>query len=712
MATSKDDKDDITKLAELKKNVEEAHAYFGENITRYEKFMQFVFKSTLDDDRRSTLKDRGMPDLEFNIMECQVNSVKGEFEEQEPSPKLRIADGIPLSMFTPQLMQTMEVLEGHFKSIMSDNKVASVLYKVRSEQLGGGYSVIKVYTDYVNPMSFQQNIYMGKPIDPTLCFFDPLANEPHKGDGGYCGELFPMTRDQFERKFGSKATEKMSFTRPMGETFAGFSWSFLNEKKEIILLCDYYEKKFKSEKICQLSNGHVILKKQYQKLVKTWDEMGFLEQIPSIVEERDTVLETIVRYVLCESEILKVEETDFAYLPLIFVDGNSVQLKQGGSYSQMTKPYSYQTEGMQRLKDYAGQAMGNELENLVQHKFIVPLESIPPDYQGAYQNIQKADTLVYKHFLDTNNPNVILPPPREVMRPPIPPEIFQTFTACDGMMKTILGQYDGADGMASGALSGISFARQSMKSNKASTPFNVGYIQALNRFFQIVLDLIPKYYKTPRSLPILLPDGKHEYVEVNKDGALSMSYDPNFLGVSVTAGVNFEIQKEMALQTLVSLSASMPNFAQFFGQKGLSTLLDNLSIRGADALKQKAAEYEQEQAQAAKQQQQIQQQQFAQQMQQINMQNAQMQKELQAPSANQVAQFMVEEKAKADAATIAIKQRDSETKFLETMSKINNDRIETELKAAEIDAENTRTSVDAMINLANAFDKGHDNMRV
>lgn len=706
------DKDKIEKLDELKKNVEEAHEYFADNITRYEKFMEFVFKSSLNDAERATLKDQGKPDLEFNITESQVNAVKGEFEEQEPSAKLRIADGIPTSMFTPQLIQTMEVLEAHFRSIMSDNKTASTLYKVRSEQLGGGYSVIKVYTDYVSPMSFQQNICMGKPVDPTLCFFDPLANEPHKGDGGFCGELFPLTRDQFERKFGSKATEKMRFTRPMGETFAGFSWSFKNEKKEIILLCDYYEKKFKAERICQLSNGHVILKKEYQKLLKQWDELGILEQVPVVVEERETMLESIVRYVLCESEILKVEETDFAYLPLIFVDGNSVNLKQGGAYSQMTKPYSYQTEGMQRLKNYAGQSMGNELENLVQHKFIVAIESIPTDYQGAYQNVQKADTLVYNHFLDTNNPTVILPPPREVMRPPIPPEIFQTFTACDGMMKTILGAYDGADSMSSGAVSGISFARQSMKSNKASTPFNVGYIQALNRFFQIVLDLIPKYYKTPRSLPILLPDGKHEYVEINNEGALSMNYDPNFLGVSVKAGVNFEIQKEVALQTLVSLSQSMPNFAQFFGQKGLPTLLDNLSIRGADALKQKAAEYEQEQAQVAKQQQQLQQQQMQQQMQQIAMQNAQMQKELQAPSANSVAQFMVEEKSKADAATIAIKQRDSETKFLEAISKIRTDKIDTELKAAQIDAENTRSTVDAMINLATAFNKGNDHMSV
>lgn len=167
-----------------------------------------------------------------------------------------------------------------------------------------------------------------------------------------------------------------------------------------------------------------------------------------------------------------------------------------------------------------------------------------------------------------------------------------------------------------------------------------------------------------------------------------MNYDPNSLQVKVEVGVNFDMQKEIALQTIVSLSQSMPTFAQFFSQKGLQTLLDNIEIRGIDDLKEKANEYEQELAQQQASQQKMQMQQAAMEMQKV-------QKELQSPTAEQLGMMAVQEKAKTDAASIAIKEQEAETKFLEVMSKIQNADVENQLKIAEIQAENTRSLIDA-----------------
>jgi hypothetical protein len=425
-----------------------------------------------------------------------------------------------------------------------------------------------------------------------------------------------------------------------------------------------------------------------------------IEQPPAVVKKRKTMVEKIVRYRFCESMLLDVTETDYKYLPLVFVDGNSVNLKEGGSYMQMTRPYVYHAMGIQRLKNLAGQSLGNELENTIQHKFIVAVESVPEKYLNAYQNVQKADTLMYKHFLDSKNPDVVLPPPREVMRTPIPPQIAETFRMSDEMTQIILGSYDGAAGQNNGQMSGIAFARSAIQSNNASVPFIVGYIKGLNRVAQIIVDLIPKYYRTPRSLPVLLPDGKREYFEINKKGSLYMDYDPNNLQVKVETGVNFAMQKEIALQTIVSLSQTMPSFGQFFSQKGLQTLLDNIEIRGIDDLKEKAVEYEKEQAQMQQMQQQMQMKQIQQQAQQQAMAMQQAQKELQSPTQAQIEIMAIQEKARIDAANLEIKERDSETKFLDVMSKIRNADVQNELKMAEIDAENTRTAVEHTLNVS------------
>lgn len=684
------------RLVELKKSVEEAQEYFRDNVQRYEKFMRFVFKTSLNDMEDGTLADRGMPTIEFNILEAYISRLRGEFAKQQPSLMVRAADGVPLSMLNKEFTATLEVVEAHLRAIFFDGANDMLEYNIYSDLLAGGFSVLKVYTDYINEMSFEQNICIERAFDPTLCVFDPLARTSHKGDGRFCAELYPMTKEEFKDKFGADALEGMKFTRSL----SGFDWSFQNEQEEIVLVCDYYEKQNKKETILKLTNGHSVTAKEYEKFLAEWEERGMIEQPPAVVKKRKTMVEKIVRYRFCESMLLDVTETDYKYLPLVFVDGNSVNLKEGGSYMQMTRPYVYHAMGIQRLKNLAGQSLGNELENTIQHKFIVAVESVPEKYLNAYQNVQKADTLMYKHFLDSKNPDVVLPPPREVMRTPIPPQIAETFRMSDEMTQIILGSYDGAAGQNNGQMSGIAFARSAIQSNNASVPFIVGYIKGLNRVAQIIVDLIPKYYRTPRSLPVLLPDGKREYFEINKKGSLYMDYDPNNLQVKVETGVNFAMQKEIALQTIVSLSQTMPSFGQFFSQKGLQTLLDNIEIRGIDDLKEKAVEYEKEQAQMQQMQQQMQMKQLQQQAQQQAMAMQQAQKELQSPTQAQIEIMAIQEKARIDAANLEIKERDSETKFLDVMSKIRNADVQNELKMAEIDAENTRTAVEHTLNVS------------
>jgi predicted nucleic acid-binding protein len=687
----------VDRLEQLKKSVEEAQEYFCDNFKRYQQFMKFVFKSSLDDTENATLAERGMPTIEFNILEAFISRLRGEFAKQQPSLSVRAADGVPISMLDKQFIATLEVVEAHLRALFFDGSNDMLEYNVYSDLLAGGFSVMRVYTDYVNEKSFEQNICIERVFDPTLCVFDPLARTSHKGDGRFCAELYPMTKEEFENEFGSKITENMQFTRSL----SGFDWSFQNEQEKIVLVCDYYEKQCKKETIVKLSNGHSVTEKEYEKFIAEWETQGIIEQPPVIIKKRRTTTEKIVRYRFCESSLLDVTDTNYRHLPLVFVDGNSVNIKDGGSSYQMTRPYVYHAMGIQRLKNYAGQSLANELENTIQHKFVVAIESIPTDYQDAYQNVQKADTLVYNHFLDTNNPTVTLPPPREIVRTPIPPQIAETFRMSDEMTQIILGNYDAAGGQVSNApMSGIAFARSAIQSNNASVPFIVGYIKGLNRVAQIVVDLIPKYYRTPRSLPVLLPNGKREYLEINKKGSLYMNFDPNNMQVKVETGVNFAMQKEIALQTVISLSQASPAFAQFFNQYGLPVLLDNIDIRGIDDLKEKSEEFQKQlqQQQQMAQKQQMQQMQMQAQQQAMAMQKAQ--QELQSPTQGQIEVMAINEKSKIDAANISIKERDSETKFLELMSKIQSESVQNEIKLAEIDAENSRTAVESVLNIS------------
>src|SRR6185503_12899364 len=228
-------------------------------------------------------------------------------------------------------------------------------------------------------------------------------------------------------------------------------------------------------------------------------------------------------------------------------------------------------------------------------------------------------------------------------------------------------------------------------------PYLIGFIKGLNRVGEIIVDLIPKYYRTPRSLPVLRPNGKREYEIINKRGSLFMNYNPNFLQVKVETGVNFAMQKEIALQTIVKLMQVSPLFAQFINTEGLPMLLDNIDIRGIDELKMKAEQFMKQMKGQQQQAQQTQSQQMQMQQQAAQMALAKQQKELQSPTAEQIKLMELQQQGQVDAANVAIKERDSETKFIETLAKVRNLDVDAELEKSKIDAENARSQVDMVI---------------
>ncbi len=595
------------RLPQLKEMVEASYLYFRKNSERYSEFMRFVFDTSLTSDDITKLISLGKPTLEFNVLEAMVSRLRGEFAKQEPGIMVRAADGVPIEKLTPDFIKMLDVIEAYLREIITDSSNDGLQYNVYTDLLGGGYSVVEMFTDYINNLSFDQQIIARRVFDPTLTGFDPLARESHKGDGNYCFQLYPKSKEEFKEEFGEEATEDMKFSRGIGD----FSWSYNTQKKDIILICDFYEKKRKKIKIVKLTNGHIINKKHYEELLAEWNKREFIEVPPVPIEERESEIEHIVRYRFCETKVLAYDETDYRYLPLVFIDGNSIEIKDhdNNAACQMTRPYAYHAKGIQRLKNFSGQTVGAEIENMVQHKFKVCIEAIPEDFQEAYRNVQQADVLMYNAFYK-DNPEVQLPPPMEIQRTPTPPIVESTFLGSDRVTQAILGNYDSVLGTNDKDISGVGIANGAIQSSAASTPYLMGYIKGLNRICQIAVDLIPKYYVTPRSLPVRTHDGKRSYQLINKksqngqpmQNSIEINYKPHELQVKVEAGVNTSIQKQVALEQIIRMMQASPLFAQFINTSGLETILDNMDIRGIEGLKAKAVEFQEQQKKMAEEQ--------------------------------------------------------------------------------------------------------------
>jgi hypothetical protein len=585
-------------LSIIKKKVRNAHDYFKDNYERYNEFRKFVFESSLTNDEITVLMDINRPQLEFNVLEAYISRLLGEFSKQEPDIEVNAFDEDKADPIT------IKVVEQHLKHVFLDANNEHTRYEVYKDLLSGGFSTLKVFTDYEHPMSMNQVIKIERQ-EPTLTGFDKLARFSHKGDGQFCFQLFPQDSEEFAEEHPEIPISTMSFRRD----FAGFNWSYLNDNSKIIVVADYYEKKRKEETIVQVRDGQVMTMSKYRKLVDEWNE---ITMPPSTIgKPRKTMIESINRYRLIENQVIEYEETDFSHLPLIFVDGNSIMIKtpKNGNIRQVTRPYVYHAKGAQRLKNFAGISLANEIENTVQHKFMVAKEALPKEeiFQAAYKDVQKESVLVYNSVHESNPDLPINNPIREVNRIPAPPEIAQAFTGADSLIQNVLGSYDASLGINNNQLSGLAIVEAASQSNATAMPYIVGGLQGFQRAAQIYVDLMPKYITTPRTLPIIDEEGRRQFVKINQQQGMPMDFDTNVLNVVLKAGASFQVQKSRTIMMVKEMMGMSPLFAQFIAEKGLNFVLDNMEGKGVEQLKSLTNEWTQEyqqEKQAAMQQQQ------------------------------------------------------------------------------------------------------------
>ncbi len=711
-------------FAAKKKNVENWQQYFWDNIQRFHAMTRSVAKTQLTQIDRSILKAQQKPDIEFNMQEASVTRALAECALYEPDPAVRAAPGMLVEQFTPQLLQTMKVIEAHLRAIFSDSMNDSLPYQVFSDLFYGGFSVIRVFREWASSMSFEQNIHIERAFSPTLCFFDPLARKSHKGDGRFAGSQYAMSAQEFTDVYGSKNIGGMKFIRSQSAV-GDLNWSYKSQSEDIVIVADYAEKRWKEEKIVKLSNGQSMTDKKYQKFLEEWNAKETLELPPQPTgRTRKADISTIHNFVICETGILDHEETDLEYFETVFVDGNSKMIFENDQESQFTKPLCLHSQGVQKLMTFTGQSLANEIENRVQSKYMSPIAAINPDYDEAWKNPQKADMLLYNH-VDPQNPSTPLPPPQIINQPPIPMELLNTIRLCEEMSNMILGTFSPGSDLKRADESGIAVARLSMLSNQSIMPYVIGYINSVNHIGKMIIDLIPKTYQSPRSLPVMSAEGQREYIAINSPSGISMDYDPTFLEVVIDARTSFALQKEISLNAVTRLMSASEGFAAFINQQGLMTLIDNLDIRGLEQLKVAAQQYveqQQQQQQQAQEQQQAQQQQqeqmqalsaqMAQNKAQFEIQNDQLrlmaaklelvgkEKEISAPTANEVKVMQIKSDEQIKAGQLALNEKIADDNFVQIIANVQNDKLANQLQTEKVDAENTRTAVESAVRIA------------
>jgi hypothetical protein len=592
-------------LDRLKKNVEGWFRYFRSNNQRYTESRSFLFKTGLDMNDRGIADELQRPQLEVNVLETYVSHMVGEMAKQTPSPSIQ-----PIRQ-DPQLADQAMVIEDHIRYIFTDARPVQI--NAFRNTLSGGFSAVEVGTEYLHPESSQQKICIKSILEDTQVGFDPTAKKSHKGDGRFCFKNVPKTKEDLAAEIPGIDLDEIEFDSALTDRFP---WYYLqpngNANDKIVVICDYFEKKAAYKWLYQCSdpmnpdNTIDMTKDKYDKLLELYAAHGILTAPPVILNKMRRPFVTIVHYQFTGDQVILYEETDYDDLPIVYIDGNSILLTEG----QFTRPYTFHAMDPQRMKNVCAQSIMNDIENMRQTDIFIAKEAIPQESELrlAWLNPQKASAaLAYNYFSETND-GATLPMPQVFQRQQVAPTTLQIYQMMDQSIQATLGSYDAQQGLQND-MSGIAIENGAMQSNNSAMPYIINYVEAMQRVCEIIVGLIPKYYKTLRTIPTINSEGIKGYKVINNtqtNPIFKLEYDRNDLQVDVKMDQNFEVQKARFVQTVGQLMKISPLLNEFFSTDGVPMILDNIQMKDIAKVKQSYSQFAQRKQMQMQQQQKMQ----------------------------------------------------------------------------------------------------------
>lgn len=473
----------------------------------------------------------GRPVLTIDQLSQFVNQVSNDVRMNTPSIDI-IPSGGEANVETAKIFQGL-IKNIEYKSNADDAYDNAVNFAIKC---GIGY--MRVDHDYENEMSFNQELYIERMINPFAVLFDCNSIEADGSDAMYCYILEKMDLEEYKEKY-PKATSTASFK-------VNDHYTSENDQNEITI-AEYFYIEDQEVTIVQDVDGTRILRDD--------------EQVDEGAQTRKTKMRVVHRCKLNGEE--KLEETIFPgdYIPVVPVYGEEAW--EDGKRHLMS--LIRRSKDSQRMFNYWA-SMETELLKRSQKASVVAAEGTTEDYADDYQNPDKAAVLRYKQKDSNGMP---APPPSFVPPVQIPAGIVNARQQATQDIRATMGLYDAFLGQQDNAISGVAINNRQREGNRAVFHFADNLVRSITQVGRILVSAIPQIYDTPRIIRIIGKEETNDLVGINgeyvdgQDEVYSLAkgqYD-----VKVTTGASFSTMRQEASDALMALITGRPDMLSIVG---------------------------------------------------------------------------------------------------------------------------------------------------
>jgi hypothetical protein len=486
---------------------------------------------------------RGLrPCYEYNKVRQHIRQVTNDQRQNRPAIKIRaVEEG------DKDTANTYQGLIRNIESVSNAERAYDTAFEVA---VAGGYGGWRVVAQYADDDAFEQELRIKEVRNPFSLYLDPGAQEWDRRDALYGFVTEILSESEFKIRYPK--AELSSFD---GDAEWANQW-FFDEK---VRVCEYWYKKPYNKTICLLSNGETVDKEQVAPVL---DELA-AEKGVTILREREVQCMKVYQCVVSGAEVLsKPVEWPGKFIPIVPVWGDLVNIEGRDLFSGMVRFSKDAAKGYNFTRTMAVESVANAPK--------APWLVTPKMLEGGLQKVWDEANVENFPYLPFNpDPNVPGGMPKREPPPDVPRSLIELAKLDNDDLKATMGQFDASLGKQGNETSGKAIMARQREGDNA----NFNYIDNLGRAIkytgEILVDLIPHYYDTPRSIRVLGEDGAEKYVQLygeTLDKQTGQKVKVNDLSrgrydVTVSVGPTFATQRMEAAELLTNIMQSAPETA-------------------------------------------------------------------------------------------------------------------------------------------------------
>jgi hypothetical protein len=519
---------------------------------------------------RRERENDGRPVLVINKVLQNIRHVTNDQRQNRPSIKVHPVDD-------HADIDTARIYQGMVRHIEQDSG-ADVAYDTAFEGAAiGGFGYLRVYTEYVDPTSFDQQIRIGHIENPFSVYFDPNAKNPDGSDANWAFIVEDVPEDDYKSEFKDS------------ELASNAHWDMVGNEndwvqKDSVRIAEYFYKEFKNVTVVQLFNGQVVEESELESALAQLFPQG-LEIDPSqIVVNKKKAKVPIIKW--CKLNGLEVlEETEWPgrWIPVIPVYGDKLVIEG----KRILEGIVRHAKDSQRMYNYFKSSETEAIALAPKAPYMVAEGQIPKAYQGMWKAANKKSYPYLVYSPKTHEGQLVPPPQRNFGEAPTQ-AITQAAMMAGDDIKGTTGVYDGAMGAPSNETSGRAILARGAQAQTSNFHFIDNLTRSIRHTGRIIIDLIPKIYDTARTARILGEEGDEEVVRINEEFIYKGQRVHYKMGVgkydvSVQTGPSFATKRQEAAASMLDLSKAAPQLMQVAGD----LMVKNMDWPGAQEISER-----------------------------------------------------------------------------------------------------------------------------